>query len=131
MITNPDNPADWLLLARDRLEKADAIFERFGASWTGIELLHEAAERYLKGYLIHHGWKLIKTHDLGRLLAEACCFDCGLEQFAETTQSLTEQFWEQHYPGGDLDEVGQDYAALRQSLGEMVRIIETALEPGY
>jgi hypothetical protein len=25
MITNPDNPADWLLLARDRLEKADAI----------------------------------------------------------------------------------------------------------
>lgn len=56
MITNPDHPSDWFLLARDRLEKADAIFERFGASRTGIELLHEAGERYLKGYLIHHGW---------------------------------------------------------------------------
>jgi len=42
-------------------------------------------------------------------------------------QSLTEQFWEQHYPGGDLDEVGHDYSALRQALGEMVQIIETEI----
>jgi HEPN domain-containing protein len=129
MITDPDNPSDWLLLARDRLEKADAIFERFEASWTGIELLHEAAERYLKGYLIHHGWQLIKTHDLGRLLAEACSFDSDMERFAETARSLTEQFWEQHYPGGDLDEVGNDYPSLRQSLGEMVQLIEAAIAP--
>ena len=127
MITDPNNPADWFLLARDRLEKADALFERFGASWTGIELLHEAAERFLKGYLIHHGWQLIKTHDLGRLLAEACRFKSEMEQFAETTQSLTEQFWEQHYPGGDLEGVGQDYPALRQSLGHLVDLIESEI----
>ncbi len=98
MNTDPNNPADWLLLARDRLEKADALFERFEASWTGIELLREAAERYLKGYLIHHGWQLIKTHDLGRLLVEACLFNSDMEPFAETTQSLTEQFWDRRSP---------------------------------
>ena len=124
MITDPNNPADWLLLARDRLEKADAIYERFGPSWTGIELLHETAERFLKAFLIHHGWNLIKTHDLSRLLAEACNFDNGFDRFAETAQTLTEQFWEQHYPGGDLDEVGQDYSALRESLGIMIAMIE-------
>lgn len=129
MITNPNNPADWLLLARDRLEKADALFERFGASWTGIELLHEAAERFLKAYLIHHRWELVKTHDLSRLLAEACGFDPRYEIFAEATLSLTEQFWEQHYPGGDLDEVGKDYSILRESVGEMIAIIESALVP--
>jgi len=75
-------------------------------------------------YLISHGWELIKTHDLSRLLAQACPYDPQLAQFAETTQSLTEQFWEQHYPGGDLDEVGQDYSILRESLGEMISIIE-------
>lgn len=93
----------------------------------GVELLHEAAERFLKAYLIHHGWELVKTHDLSRLLAQACHFDPQLAQFAETAQSLTEQFWEQHYPGGDLDEVGQDYSILRKSLGEMVENVEASI----
>ena len=127
MITDPDNPAHWLLLARDRLEKADALFARFGTSWSGVELLHEAAERYLKGYLVHKGWQLVKTHDLGLLTAQASHFDPQFTSFAETSRILTEQFWEQHYPGGDLDEVGQDYANLRESLGQMVALIETTV----
>jgi hypothetical protein len=36
MITDPDNPSDWLLLARDRLEKADAISS--GSGHHGPEL---------------------------------------------------------------------------------------------
>lgn len=35
MITDAGNPEHWLLLARDRLEKADAIFVQFGPSWVG------------------------------------------------------------------------------------------------
>jgi hypothetical protein len=49
--------------------------------------------------------------------------------FAETSSILTEQFWEQHYPGGDLDEVGKDYPDLRQSLGQLVALIEAKLAP--
>jgi hypothetical protein len=30
-------------------------------------------------------------------------------------------------PGGDLDEVGQDYSILRESLGEMIALIEAAI----
>lgn len=92
-----------------------------------MELLHEAIERYLKGYLVHKGWQLVKTHDLGLLIAQASHLDPQFVHFAETSQILTEQFWEQHYPGGDLDEVGQDYPVLRQSLGEMVTLIEAEL----
>ncbi len=127
MITDPDKPSDWLLLARDRLEKADALFARYGPSWSGVELLHEAVERYLKGYLIQHGWQIAKTHDLGMLVAQACEFDAQFAAFGETAQTLTEQFWEQHYPGGDLDEVGRDYSQLRESLGQMVALIEATL----
>ena len=129
MITDPNNPLDWLLLAQDRLEKADALFFQFGAAWSGVELLHEAIERYLKGYLVHKGWVLVKTHDLGLLVAQATRFDPQFAGFAETSQILTEQFWEQHYPGGDLAEVGQDYPVLRQSLGAMITLIKVAVTP--
>lgn len=129
MITDPNNAAHWLLIARDRLEKADALFVYFGSSWSGVELLHEAIERYLKGLLVHHGWQLVKTHDLGFLIAQASQFDPQYANYAESSRNLTEQFWEQHYPGGDLDEVGQDYPALRQSLGQMIALIEVALAP--
>jgi hypothetical protein len=110
-------------MAGDRLEKADALFERFGPSWSGVELLHEAAERYLKGYLVSKGWVLVKTHDLNRLLAEACQFDERIGEFAPACQNLTEQFWEQHYPGGELDEVGDGYSEIRTSLGRMFLMI--------
>jgi HEPN domain-containing protein len=127
MITDPNNASHWLLLARDRLEKADALFNQFGTSWSGVELLHEGAERYLKGYLVHMGWRLVKTHDLSLLIAQASQWNAQFSNFAETARILTEQFWEQHYPGGDLDEVGQDYPELRLALGELVVLIESAV----
>lgn len=61
MITDPQNPQHWILLAQERLEKVDALFERFGSSYSGVELLQEAVERFLKGYLVAKGWRLIKN----------------------------------------------------------------------
>ena len=129
MMTDPNNSAHWLLLARDRFEKADALFAQFGSSWSGVELLHEGTERYLKGYLVHMGWQLVKTHDLSLLIAAASQWNPRFANFAETARNLTEQFWEQHYPGGDLDEVGKDYPVLRDALGELVALIESTLAP--
>jgi len=121
--TDPQTPSDWYLIAGERIEKADALFERFGPSWSGVELLHEGTERYLKGYLVCKGWTLVKTHDLNRLLAEACIHDAAFAEFANACQNLTEQFWEQHYPGGELDEVGDGYSEIRTSLGRMFLMI--------
>ena len=131
MTTDPANPSDWFLLAKDRLEKTDALFLQFGASWTGVELLYEAVERYLKGFLVSQGWKVVKTHDLNRLLAEACVFDQSFSEFESAAQNLTEQFWEQHYPGGDLDEVGDGYACVREAVGQMIARIGSNMKlPG-
>jgi len=124
LTTDPSNPSDWFLLAKDRLEKADALFVQFGASWSGVELLHESAERYLKGYLVACGWKIVKTHDLNLLLAVACDFNTDFAAYSPACQSLTEQFWEQHYPGGDLDEVGEDYSNIRNAVGEIISLIQ-------
>ncbi|MBP7950715.1 MAG: HEPN domain-containing protein [Verrucomicrobiales bacterium] len=71
MKTSENNPADWLRSARTRLQSADSLHPLEGANESVIELLHEAAERYLKAYLIACGWKLRRIHDLGALVAES------------------------------------------------------------
>jgi len=45
MITDPQNPQHWLLLARERLEKADALYREFGSSYADyVNLRQEAGE---------------------------------------------------------------------------------------
>ena len=127
MKTDEANPLDWLAAGKLRLRSADRLYEAEGSSPAVIELLQEAAERYLKAYLLSKNWLLVRTHDLNHLLAEAATRDARFTHFAKVAQSLTEQFWEQHYPGGDLSEVGSDYEELHQALMEMVGLIEHEL----
>ncbi len=127
MKTDENNPLDWLRSAKIRLHSTDLLHPIEGATESVIELLQEASERFLKAYLLSRGWKLRKIHDLGALVAEAVNLDPRFTAFEDFADSLTDQFWAQHYPGGDLDEVGHDYLALRKSLGEMARLIETAI----
>jgi HEPN domain-containing protein len=127
--TDENNPLDWLRSARIRLHSADLLHPIEGATESVIELLQEASERFLKAYLLSRGWKLRKIHDLGALVAEAVNLEPSFSAFEDFADSLTDQFWAQHYPGGDLDEVGNDYPNLRRSLGEMVQLIEAAIAP--
>ena len=127
MKTDENNPQDWLRLAHSRLHSSDLLYPIEGAGESVIELLQEATERFLKAYLIGCGWRLHKIHDLGALVAEAVNLDPRFSAFEDFADNLTDQFWAQHYPGGDLDEVGQDYPALRQSLGQLVALIEATL----
>jgi HEPN domain-containing protein len=124
MMTSEDNPADWYLLAQDKLSAADAVFQSLGATLSCAELLHEAVERYLKGYLISKGWRLVRTHDLTDLIASAAEFDSAFAQFEEFAEDLTEQFFLQHYPGSDLTDVGQNFAELRKQVDELLKLIQ-------
>ena len=107
------------------MESADALVESRGICLSAVELLQESVERYLKGYLISRGWKLERIHDLNRLLDLSIDHCTGFSLFIPLAQSLTEQFWAQHYPGDDLSEVGFDYPELRQQAGELIDLIET------
>jgi hypothetical protein len=94
-----------------------------------VELLQESLERYLKGYPIANGWVLRKLHDLSFLNDEAKTFDSRFDGFDDLCESLTEQFWAQHYSGGDLSTVGSDYEHLRRQAGELVAFILTSVPP--
>ena len=123
MRTEESNPAHWFLLGQERKESADVLFAVRGGCYSAVELLQEAVERYLKGYLIARGWKLERIHDLNRLLDEAARHEAGFRHFAPLAQSLTEQFWAQHYPGDDLSEIGSDYSTLSAQAGELIALV--------
>lgn len=123
MKTDETNPAHWFFLAQERLEAADVLYQARGACYSAVELLQEALERYLKGFLIGRGWPLQKIHNLSTLLDAAVERDPGFKSFADLCEGLTAQYWEQHYPGGDLADVGKDYAVLRQQAAEMIALI--------
>lgn len=92
--------------------------------YSGVELLQESVERFLKAYLISKGWKLEKIHNLSTLLDRAVAFDEHFKTHADLCENLTVQFWAQHYPGDDLSEVGFDYVELREHAGKLVAAIE-------
>ena len=127
MKTDEANPQDWFLLACERLEAADVLYAESGSTYTGVEILQEAVERYLKGFLVAKGWRLRKVHDLTLLNDEAKKFEPQFTSFDDLCESLTEQFWAQHYPGGDLSTVGSDYETLRQQAGELVALIHASV----
>lgn len=52
MKTDETNPDHWFELAAGRLRSADRLFAAEGASLAAVEQLYEAAERYLRGFLI-------------------------------------------------------------------------------
>jgi len=69
--TAETNPNHWFLLAKERLDAADALYEVRGACYSAVELLQEAVERYLKGFMVAKGWPLRKIHNLSTLLDAA------------------------------------------------------------
>ena len=128
--TSESDPTDWFAFAAERLKGADILWREEGITGLGIEALQEAVERYLKGFLVAKGWTLVKTHDLERLIREAAMHNDAFIRFVPLANELTEDFFAQHYPGGDTTDTGSNYEALRQQAGELVSLIKSLL-PQY
>ena len=129
MKTDETDPKDWFLLGQERLEAADAVRAARGVCSSAVELLQESVERYLKGYLVSTGWPLQRIHNLSTLLDAALRRDARFEAFADLCEGLTAQFWEQHYPGGDLTDVGADYDLLRAEAAKLISLILSVSGP--
>src|SRR3990170_6132838 len=75
--------AEWFLRGEHDLQSAKLLLRQGGPTDTIAILAHQAAEKYLKGYLLTRGWKLQKTHDLEVLVSEATAHDIAFEQFLD------------------------------------------------
>ncbi len=76
--------------------------------------VHQAVEKYLKGFLIYHGWKLEKIHDIVKLLKEAIKFDDSFKEYLEFARFVTDFYFESRYP------VGCDFEYTKEEMQEVI-----------
>lgn len=126
----PDKPSqiriseEWFKRGEHDLQSVKLLFQQGGPTDTIAVLLQQAAEKYLKGYLLTQGWKLQKTHDLEVLVSEAISYDKAFEQFLDLARVLSAYYLEDRYPPGPpADYPGEEIANTIKQTERLIAII--------
>ncbi|MBI4769974.1 MAG: HEPN domain-containing protein [Chloroflexi bacterium] len=92
-------PAEWYETAARDLGAAKALLgDRDEFLAVAGMLLQQAVEKYLKGYLLSKGWRLVRTHDLGELLKTLVGYESDFSDFEDTCLRITYFYFENRYP---------------------------------
>ena len=91
---------DWYLHAERDFQNAKLLTKYQGTTDTVAFLLQQTAEKYLKGYLLKHGWTLKKTHDLELLITLANKHNNEFAEFLDYSRLLSATYVESRYPLG-------------------------------
>ena len=118
---------NWQERADRDLESARILIASAAPCEAAMQLLEQALEKGLKGFLVSKGWKLKKIHDLEKLLDEAFKygFKADQEQSLELARELTAWYMENRYPPGDIPVV--EKKELNKKF-EMVRSLNEKLK---
>lgn len=81
-------PQDWFRIAEKDFKRAGYLLSIDDPEGAGYHL-QQSVEKYLKGFLLHKGWKLKRIHDLEVLLNDALRYDKTLEKYRSLCQKTT------------------------------------------
>lgn len=111
----------WLRQADDDFALAEYLADE-EAPFPAAVAFHaqQAAEKYLKAFLVAHQIEFPKTHDLGRLLDLVATIDGSLATSLADTVPLTDYAVDVRYPG-ELPEIGAADAKHAVQLAAAVR----------
>ena len=90
-------PDDWFEKARKDLRRVQVLLADGDIEGAGLHL-QQAAEKYLKGYLLGKGWPLKRIHDLEVLLNEAIVHDSRFQDYLDACIVAREFYTEERYP---------------------------------
>ena len=95
-----ETPQEWFRFAEEnrRVAERELMYDDPPAH-TICFLCQSAAEKYLKGYLIAHGWMLEKMHDITRLLELCAAHDSAFSSLSVEGEILNEYITAGRYPG--------------------------------
>ena len=68
-------PDDWHRRGQADLEAAGILLDNDGDMQVAAALVQQGVEKHLKGLLLSRGWRLVRMHDLQRLLDDAVEYD--------------------------------------------------------
>jgi HEPN domain-containing protein len=121
---------NWFVYAARDMQAAKVLFETMWPRPYEIICYHcqQAAEKALKGFLIHHNTEPPKSHNLSVLCQMCSAFDESFQGFQEVCSKLTAYGAATRYPdGGDIEEHHAGFS-LREA--ERVYAFCAGLVPG-
>ena len=92
-----DFPEYWIKIAERDNRRMLLLIDNDDPEGAGFHL-QQAAEKFFKGYLIRQGWRLVRTHDLVRLLDDALEYDPTLERYRDVCKLVTDFYFGGRYP---------------------------------
>ncbi len=114
---------EWFNRGEHDLHAARLLFENKGYSDSIALHIHQAAEKYLKGYLVALGKKPPKVHELDFLLHQIEP-DEELVKYLDFCERASKYYYEGRYPPGPV--VSYPYDIIREdleALSEMIQVI--------
>jgi HEPN domain-containing protein len=107
-----ETPKEWLRFAQEDFGVAEREMQHTKPAYHTICFLcQSAAEKFLKGFLIAHGWKLQKTHDIVTLLEFCTDYDAELGTLVQEGIILNEYIVAGRYPDVlAFEDIGQAQA---------------------
>lgn len=117
---------EWFDFGQNDFECGKFLVEQERFLEQAMERFQQAAEKYLKGFLMSRGWHLEKTHAVRVLVDEAVKYDNRFGRFAEVARTLSQRYVEQRYPGMPAREVSLDEAQrCRAEVADLIALIRS------
>lgn len=111
----------WFKRAQKDIEDAELLLRNSNSMENAAFLIQQAVEKYLKGFLIYHGWELEKIHDLVKLVSYVIKIDNAFEEFVPSLRKITTFYTETRYPiAYELEYTTQE---MQESMEEAKRLI--------
>jgi len=88
---------DWLRVAKKDWDHVRYMLEKKDAEAASF-FLQQCLEKYLKAFLLDHGWKLRKIHELEALLDDAIIYDPNLKSFYDLCERVSGYYFADRYP---------------------------------
>jgi HEPN domain-containing protein len=119
---------EWFVKGDHDIETALFLFEKHKHTDIIAVLVQQAIEKYLKGYLIYHGWKLKKIHDLQELINEATKIDKGFETFLDPCIKISKFYIDTRYPGFPIRYSRDELKKSLDIANEIIEKVKKAVE---
>lgn len=94
------NYKDWYERASHDINSAELLFQHDGSSDTICYLVHQAVEKYLKGFLLFYNNDYPLIHDLIKLLRLCNKSNEHIIDYLEECKSINGYYIDQRYPVG-------------------------------
>lgn len=92
---------EWLVKARQDMRSAEILHKHGGDNDTISYFCQQAAEKYLKGFLLKHTAVNQEGHNLVKLCKKAALYDRHMETFIKDCAFLNTYYAETRYPQED------------------------------